>query len=101
MLRNTLYAVTEKRILILNGLLWGSQSTVQFGGVPVESLTPQQVQMFEVAGRRRDILLGGQWTGGRRGRRHWVHSGFLAADDPAGAEQAIRYLLRTSQVDGT
>lgn len=38
-------------------------------------------------------LLGGVWKRGRRNRKYWVNAGFLAADDPIGAETAIRYLL--------
>lgn len=95
MLQHTVYAVTTSRAVILNGLLWGSQSAVQPSGVEIESLTPEQVRLFEVVRRRRDILLGGQWKRGRKGSRRWVHSGFLAADDPEGAENAIRFLLRT------
>jgi len=93
MLRDTVYAVTSQRVLILNGLLWGSRSAVQRRGLPVEVFGPDEARLFEVVGRRRDIILGGTWKRGRRGSRLWVNFGFLAADDPKGAEVAIRYLL--------
>jgi len=99
MLSNTIYAVTSHRVIILNGVLWGPQSAVQSSGGEIESLTPAQFQLFDMVGRRRDIVFGGQWRRGRKGSTLWVHSGFLAADDPRGAELAIRTLLRTWPVN--
>ncbi len=97
MLRDTVYAVTSQRIIILNGLSWGSQSAVQPRGREIESFDCGQARLFEVVGRRRDIILGGQWIKGRRNRRYWVNFGFLAVDDPTSAEWAIRCLLATAK----
>lgn len=93
MLRNTAYAVTSHRVMIVNGVMWGSQSTIRPRGLEVESYDCSQAMLFEVVGRRRDIHLGGQWRRGRKGRRFWLHSGVLAPDDPCMAEQAIRLLI--------
>lgn len=93
MLQDTIYAVTSKRVVILNGLLWGSQSAVQSCGSPVTTYSPAEAGLFEVRTRRRDIIFGGHWHRGRKGSQLWVNAGFLAADDPEGAETAIHYLL--------
>ena len=97
MLRDTVYAVTSQRIIILNGLSWGSQPAVQPHRREIESFDCGQARLFEVVGRRRDIILGGQWIKGRRNRRYWVNFGFLAVDDPTSAEWAIRCLLATAK----
>ncbi|MFO1003910.1 MAG: hypothetical protein U0936_26570 [Planctomycetaceae bacterium] len=79
MLKNTIYAVTTHRVLIINGIEWGSQWAVQTNSVEVQTFGIDQVRLFEIAGRRRDILLGGQWKRGRKGSQIWVNSGFFAA----------------------
>ncbi|MFO0869213.1 MAG: hypothetical protein U0935_09785 [Pirellulales bacterium] len=94
LLRDTVYVVTTQRVVIIHGLLWGSQAAVQRSDSAIESLSPEQVRLFEVIHGGRDIVLGGQWRRGRKGTQSWLHAGFLAADDPAGAELAIRTLLR-------
>lgn len=95
MLRNTVYAVTTHRVLIINGVEWGSQWAVQTNSVEVQTFGIDQVRLFEIAGRRRDILLGGQWKRGRKGSQIWVNSGFFAASDPEAAELAIRQLIKS------
>ncbi|MEZ6073665.1 MAG: hypothetical protein R3C10_26145 [Pirellulales bacterium] len=96
MLGSTVYAVTSRRVLIVNGLQWGSRSAVQPRGIECEAFDHDQARLYQVTGRRRDILLGGVWKRGRRHRKYWVNAGFLATDDPMGAETAIRYLLALS-----
>jgi hypothetical protein len=45
-----------------------------------------------MAGRGRDIILGGEWR--REGRRPaWGHHGFLALDDSQAAKAAIKCLF--------
>ncbi|MEZ6133265.1 MAG: hypothetical protein R3C59_31745 [Planctomycetaceae bacterium] len=97
MLKFTVYAVTSRRVLIVNGFQWGSQSAVQPCGIECESFDAERARLYQVVGRRRDILLGGVWKRGRRNRKYWVHTGFLAADDPAAAELALRCFLASSK----
>ncbi|MAT14923.1 MAG: hypothetical protein CMJ46_06600 [Planctomyces sp.] len=97
----TIYAITSERVVIINGLLWGNQASVQSSGIKCESFYRDKARLYEIAGRRRDILLGGLWKRGRRNRKYWVNTGFLAADDPAAAEQALRYLLITNETELT
>jgi hypothetical protein len=92
LLRNTAYAVTSQRVLIVNGVIWGLQATVRSRGLGLESYDSAQAMQFKKRGRRRDIQMGGQWLSMRKGRKIWVHSGFLAPDDPSAAEQAIQLL---------
>lgn len=95
MLKNTVYAVTTHRVLIIHGIEWGLQWAVQTNSIDVQAFEIDQVQFFEIAGRRRDILLGGQWKRGRKGSQIWVHSGFLAANEPDAAASAIRQLIKS------
>ena len=97
MLQKTVYAVTSRRVIILRGLLWGSSSTIQTTGSPVEVFERDRVELYEIVGNSRDIALGGHWKRGRKGRQHWVHTGLLAADDPIAAENALRCLLANNK----
>lgn len=97
MLRHAVYVVTSQRVIIVNGITWGSQSTVQVSKAPVEIFDRNQAVLFEVVGRRRDLILGGNWTRGRKGRQFRLHTGFLAVDDPVAAEIAIRCMLSNKE----
>lgn len=101
MLRSTVYAVTSRRAIIVNGLQWGRRSALQSSGVECESFDRDQARFYEILGRRRDIALGGLWKHGRKRRKYWVNRGFLAADDPAAAELALRYFVAPSEERST
>ena len=100
-LKSTVYAVTTRRVMIVNGLQWGSQAAVESRGIKCESFGRDEAYLHQVAGRRRDILLGGDWKRGRRNKKYWVHRGFLAADDPAAAELALRFFVASSAEEPT
>jgi hypothetical protein len=94
LLRDTVYAVTSRRVIVLRGLNWGTSSSIQKAGSPVEFFDREQARFYEIVGKGRDIALGGFWRRGRRGtNQYWLHVGFLAPDDPRAAESAIRRLL--------
>ena len=96
MLQDTVYAVTSRRALILGGFTWGAQLAVSKASENVQSFPPAKVVDYEMAGRGRDIILGGE----RRieGRRPaWGHHGFLAVDDIQAAEAAVKCLLSQAE----
>lgn len=99
MIRDTIYAVTARRALILNGFTWGRQIAVSKVADRVQSFAPEKVIEYEVIGFGRDIVFGGEWRTGRRGRRYWGHHGFLAANDRHGAEAALESLLSEDDRD--
>ena len=92
MLRDTVYAVTSRRAIAVGGCTWGMQSGVE-KQEGIESFELERVQRFEVINSGRDIVLGGLWRRGRKGRHYWIHLGFLAPDEPQQAEEAIRRLI--------
>jgi hypothetical protein len=95
-MRDTVYAITSRRALVLHGLTWGDRSIPNPAKNPVESFGIAQLRDYQLVGGGRDISLGGDWRrgGGRRRRQyHWAHRGFLAPDDPVAAENAILHLL--------
>ena len=92
MLQDTVYVVTSRRALILGGFTWGPQVSVSKASEIVQSFPPAKVLDYEMAGRGRDIVLGGEWQRDRR-RSVWGHCGFLAVDDSQAAEAAIKCLL--------
>lgn len=96
MLPDVVYAVTTRRAIIVNALAWGRQAAVQRADPALQSYWPYEVRDYEIMGRGRDVALGGQWRRGRKGSSHWVHFGFLAPDDPRGAEAALQGLAAAS-----
>ncbi len=95
MLQDTVYAVTSRRALIVNGLAWGSQMAVVKTSASPQSFLGNEAMNYEVNGRGRDVVLGGEWRAGRKGRHHWYHHGFLATADLASAIAALEYLVST------
>jgi hypothetical protein len=92
MLQDTVYAVTSRRALILGGFTWGPQLVVCKASENVQSFPTAKVVDYEMAGRGRDIVLGGEWR--REGRRPaWGRHGFLAVDEIQAAEAAVKCLL--------
>lgn len=96
MLRGVAYAVTSERALVIGPLAWGPRVEMSRRNLPVQSFTLDQVRDYQVVRRGRDIAIGGEWKLGRKGARYWVHHGFLAPDDPLGAELAVQRLLANS-----
>jgi hypothetical protein len=95
-MRDTVYAVTSRRAVVLHGLTWGDRSIPNQAKNPVESFGIDQLRDYQLVGGGRDISMGGDWRrgGGRRRRQyHWAHRGFLAPDDLVAAENAILRLL--------
>jgi len=92
MLQDTVYAVTSRRAFILGGFTWGPNVAVSKAFENVQSFPPAKVLDYEMAGRGRDIVLGGEWQRDRR-RSVWGNHGFLAVDDSQAAEAAIKCLL--------
>lgn len=92
MVRDTIYVVTDRRVLLVQGFVWGQRAAVQRDGEVRRVIPRGQVHLFELADNQRDILLGGEWRRGHKGARHWVHFGMLAVDDPHGAARAIHRL---------
>lgn len=93
MLRETLYAVTTRRAIVVNGFTWGRQVAVTKADDAQQSFPRDAVANFEIIGRGRDLALGGQWRRGRKGASYWGHYGFLAPDDRAAAEAALQCLM--------
>ncbi len=95
-LRGTVYAVTSRRALVLQGLTWGERSLPHRCTEVVESFAIDQLRNYQIVGRGRDVSLGGEWrrgSGRRRKQYQWTHRGFLAPEDPVAAENAILLLL--------
>lgn len=91
LLDGAVYAVTSQRVLILHGVEWGKRSFLRGRDVDVETFERNQVQRVEVVGPRRDLVFGGYWKRGCK-RSYRLNFGFLAPDDPEGAEAAVRAL---------
>lgn len=89
----TTYAVTSRRVLIFNGCLWGRHAAPMASEEAVKSLSIDDVRNYQIEKRGRDVVFGGRWLRGRKGRSYWVHQGFLAPEDPEAAVAAIRRLL--------
>jgi hypothetical protein len=99
MVRESIYAVTSRRALIIGGFTWGPQVAVTRASDRVQSFTPDKAIDYEIIGRGRDIAIGGEWRKGRRGSNYWGHHGFLAVDDRQAAETALRCLLSTDEME--
>lgn len=97
MLKDTVYAVTSRRVLILGGFVWGPQLAVIKVSESIQSFEPDQAIDYEIVGRGRDIVFGGEWRKGRRGNNYWGHHGFLAADEMQAAEAALMCLLSSDE----
>jgi hypothetical protein len=97
MLKDTVYAVTSRRALILGGLTWGPQVAVTKAADNIQSFTSDKAIDYAVVRRGRDIVFGGVWRRGRKGSNYWGHHGFLAADDRQGAEAALQCLLSNDE----
>jgi hypothetical protein len=93
MLKDTVYAVTSRRALIVSGLTWGPQVAVTKASDSIQSFASDKAIDYEVVGRGRDIVFGGLWRKGRKGSNYWGHHGFLAVDDRQAAEAALQCLL--------
>lgn len=98
MVRDAIYVVTDRRVLLVHGLVWGQRAPVQRDVETWREIPRDQVSLFELADNQRDLLLGGEWRRGYKGARHWVHFGMLAVDDPHRAVQALRRF--SAQVPG-
>lgn len=98
MVRDAIYVVTDRRVLLVRGLVWGQRAAVQRDSDARRVIPRDQVHLFELAGNQRDVLLGGEWRHGHKGARRWVHFGMLAVDDPHGAVHAIRQLCSQAPV---
>jgi hypothetical protein len=92
-LRKTVYAVTSRRVMIVDGFTWGPQIAVVRTSERVLTFPRDRAIDYDVIGRGRDIVFGGEWRKGRRGSHYWGHHGFLAVDDVRAAETALECLL--------
>ncbi|WP_146676281.1 hypothetical protein [Pirellula sp. SH-Sr6A] len=97
MLQDTVYAVTSRRALVIAGFTWGPQVAVDKTTDRIQSITADKAMYYEVVGRGRDVVFGGEWRKGRKGRNYWGHHGFLAVDDRQGAEAALQCLLSSDE----
>lgn len=98
MLDNAVYAVTDRRVLVLNGLRWSNRSALELAETSVASFLPEMIRHYQVVNRNRDISLGGIWRKryGRRKGHDWEHVGLVAVGDLASAEQALRWLIQST-----
>lgn len=95
LLSQSTYVVTDRRLMVLDGLNWSDGHCEQKIREPVVSYLPEIVRGYEID-RDRHISLGGYWQKGRKRSQHWVHQGIFAPADLQGAEQALGALLSRS-----
>jgi hypothetical protein len=91
----TIYAVTDRRAWILNGVFRGTLDSFESEeGQGIRSYEPEQLEAFEIASGGRDLIFERR-PGPPAGRRsRLVGYGFIACDDMANAIRAIRWLLQ-------
>lgn len=90
LLSKTLYAVTNRRAFILDGVFWDLRGGVQRAEAAIEAIEGDALELYEVLSGGRDISLGCFGKLGRKGTR-WIHRGFFAPDDLEGAVKAIKW----------
>ncbi|WP_146115645.1 MULTISPECIES: hypothetical protein [Pirellulaceae] len=92
LLSQSVYAVTDRRLIVLDGLQWSEGHPDRTVRECVVTYTPEAVRRYEVVGDRH-ISLGGYWQRGRKRSQYWVHQGIFAPADLQEAERALRTLL--------
>jgi hypothetical protein len=90
LLSKTLYAVTNRRAFILDGVFWDSRGGVQKAESAIEVVEGDALEMYEVLPGGRNVSLGCFGKLGRKGTR-WIHHGFFAPTDLEGAVKAIKW----------
>jgi hypothetical protein len=90
LLSKTLYAVTNRRAFILDGVFWDSRGGVQRAESAIEVVEGDALEMYEVLPGGRNVSLGCFGKLGRKGTR-WIHRGFFAPEDLEGAVKAIKW----------
>lgn len=90
LLSKPLYAVTNRRALILNGVLWDNRGGLTRNEAACDVIEGDELACFEVSPRDNGIRLGSFYIPERK-RLLWVYRGFFAPEDQAGAIQALKW----------
>lgn len=96
LLSKTLYAVTNRRAFILDGVFWDIRGGVQRAESAIEIVEGDSLELYEVLPRGRDISLECFGKLGRKGTR-WIHRGFFAPDNLEGAKKALKWVIHQRQ----
>lgn len=92
LLSTTLYAVTNRRAIILDGVDWDNRGSLQRSKQSVEVFQGEALRLFEVLPQEKGIALGGFSTQGRKGIR-WQYQGFFAPQNQSEAVQALKWSI--------
>lgn len=95
LLAQSTYVVTDRRLIVLDGIQWSDGHCEQKVRVAVATYLPEVVRRYEID-RNRHISLGGYWQKGRKRSQYWVHQGIFAPADLHQAELALKTLLTHS-----
>lgn len=86
----TLYAVTDRRALILNGVIWDNRGGVTPNEAACDVIDGDDLVRFEVSRRDNGIRLGSFYIPDRK-KLLWCYRGFWAPKDQVGAIQALKW----------
>lgn len=95
LLSDTLYAVTNRRALILDGVMWDERGVLQKSESACDVVNSNALELFEVLVKPKAISLGSLAQSGRKGAR-LLHRGFFAPQDLPGAVRAIKWAIHQS-----
>ena len=103
-LQTTLYAVTDRRAIVVGGLAWAGGNAYFNPHHENYSLLPDVVRGYRIEHDGRNIVLTSEWhvvRGRRRTREAQIQIGFIAVDDPVGAVNALQRLTNQSELSSS
>lgn len=92
LLSNTLYAVTNRRALILDGVMWDERGVLQRSESKCDVVNGAALELFEVLVKPKAISFGSLAQSGRKGVR-LLRRGFFAPQDLPGAIRAVKWAI--------